>query len=485
MHERNMSWTPRHRLPDPAFDLELSTADMQHLTQEAMRTAIGYIENLPDMPASDVDGARELAATFREPAPESATAIESVLPQLLGATRKGFNAPGPGYLAYVPGGGLYPSAVADYLSLAFNRYIGVWNTSPPFVQIELTAIDWIRQLIGYPEGAIGLLTSGGSLANLIAIVTARRNRLPEDFLDGMLYTSAEAHHCVSKAALLAGFPERNVRFVETDERLRLRPDALRRAIAADRDAGRTPFLVVSNAGTTNTGAIDPTPEIAAICREFDLWLHIDAAYGGFFRMLDNGHELLPGLEQADSIVLDPHKGLFLPYGTGCVLVRDPEALRRAHRSHADYLQDLQLPEGEVNFSDISPELSREFRGLRVWLPLKLYGAQALRDNLREKIELARWAADELRDVAGFELLDEPQLSVVPFRYRPRRGDVNAFNQRLLEGVNARRRVFLSSTRIRGDFVLRIAVLSFRTHAATLRAALEDIVATARELDSSV
>jgi aromatic-L-amino-acid decarboxylase len=211
-------------------------------------------------------------------------------------------------------------------------------------------------------------------------------------------------------------------------------------------------------------------------------LHVDAAYGGFFRMIDGGKELLPGLERADSIVLDPHKGLFLPYGTGCLLVRDPEALRRAHQLHADYLQDLQLPDGEVNFSDISPELSREFRGLRVWLPLKLYGAQAIRDNLREKLELAHWAALELQSTPGFELVDAPQLSVVPFRYLPRSGDHNDFNRRLLEGINARQRVFLTSTRVHGNYVLRIAALSFRTHAATMIAALEDIVATARELE---
>jgi aromatic-L-amino-acid decarboxylase len=481
--ETMMPWTPRHPLPRPAADLELSAETMQQLTQQAMHTAIGYVTSLPDMPAMDLDGVRDVAATFREPVPESPVAVETLLPALDEAARKGFNAPGPGYLAFIPGGGLYPGAVGEYLALAFNRYVGVWNPSPPFVQIELTAIEWIRQLIGYPQGAAGLLTSGGSLANLIGVVTARRNRLPENFLDGMLYTSAEAHHCVTKAALLAGFPERNVRFIDTDERMRMRPDALRQAIIADRNAGHTPFLVIANAGTTNTGAVDPTPDIAAVCREFDMWLHVDAAYGGFFRMLDDGHALLPGLELADSIVLDPHKGLFLPYGTGCILVRDPETLRRAHQSHADYLQDLQLPEGEVNFSDISPELSREFRGLRVWLPFKLYGAGALRDNLREKLELARWAASEIREVPGFELVDEPQLSVVPFRYRPRRGDIDLFNQRLLERINARRRVFLTSTRVRGAFVLRIAVLSFRSHADTLRAAVEDIVTSAYELDA--
>jgi aromatic-L-amino-acid decarboxylase len=460
----------------------MSAADMRRITMHTMEHAIDYVQDLQQLPASDFEGAPELAASFREALPEQGIDLESLLPRLGAAARKGFNAPGPGYLAFIPAGGLYPAAVGEYLSLAYNRYVGVWNPSPPFVQLELTVLDWIRDLVGFPRGGSGLLTSGGSLSNLICLVTARRNRLPENFLDGMIYTSAETHHCVAKSALLAGFPERNVRYVAVDERLRLRPDALRAAIAADHAAGLQPFLVVANAGTTNTGAIDPTPAIADVCKEFDLWLHVDAAYGGFFRMIDGGKELLPGLERADSIVLDPHKGLFLPYGTGCLLVRDPEALRRAHQLHADYLQDLQLPDGEVNFSDISPELSREFRGLRVWLPLKLYGAQAIRDNLREKLELAHWAALELQSTPGFELVDAPQLSVVPFRYLPRSGDHNDFNRRLLEGINARQRVFLTSTRVHGNYVLRIAALSFRTHAATMIAALEDIVATARELE---
>jgi len=476
-------WKPQHALPEPAPDLELSAAEMRQLTVRTMEQAIRYVEELPQMPSSDLQAAREVAATFREPLPETAQQIDSLLPRLDAAARKGFNTAGPGYLAFIPAGGVYPSAVGDYLALAYNRYVGVWNPSPPFVQLELTVLDWIRDLIGFPRGGAGLLTSGGSLSNLIGIVTARRNRLPENFLDGMLYTSAETHHCVAKSALLAGFPEANVRYVAVDERLRMRPDALRSAIQEDRAAGRTPFLVVSNAGTTNTGAIDPTPAIADVCEEFELWLHIDAAYGGFFRAIEGGHELLPGLERADSIVLDPHKGLFVPYGTGCLLVRDGEALRRAHQLHADYMQDLQLPEGEVNFSDISPELSRDFRGLRVWLPMQLYGARALRENLREKLQLARWAARELQAAPGFELIDEPQLSVVPFRYRPRHGDIDAFNRRLLEAVNARQRVFITSTLVHGAYVLRLAVLSFRTHASTMIAALEDIIDCAHQLET--
>ncbi len=474
---------PRHPLPRDAVSMELSPAVMRHMTDLCAKQAIDYIESLEERPSWDLEGVRDVAARFREPAPEHPVPFEDLLPDIDAGAEKTFGTGGPGYLAFIPGGGLFPSALAEYLAHAYNRYVGVWNPAPAFVQLELTAIDWIRELVGYPAGSQGLLTSGGSLSNLIALVTARRNRLPETFLDATIYASIDTHHCVTKSAFLAGFPEANVRRIAVDARRRMDVEALKAAIAADRAAGKRPFLVVSNAGTTNTGAIDPTPEIADVCDEHDLWLHVDAAYGGFFRMVDGGRALLPGLERADSLVLDPHKGLFLPYGTGCLLVRDPDALRRAHQTSADYMQDLKLPEGTVNFSDISPELSRDFRGLRVWLPFKLFGVEAFRDNLREKLELTRWAWNELRDTPGFECVDEPQLSVLPFRYRPARGDVNDFNRRLIQRVNDKRRVFLTSTLLQGEFVLRICVLSFRTHGRHVQAAVEDIVTAAAELEA--
>lgn len=476
MHEN-----PDHPLPADAPDLDTTAADLHHITEACTRLALDYVRTVGHRPSWDLDDAAELTATFREPPPETASPIEPLLARLQQAADKSFHTGGPGYLAFIPGGGIYWAALADYLAMTLNRFVGVWNPAPACVQIELSAIDWIRELVGLPAGCGGLLTSGGSVSNWIAIVTARRTRLPENFLDGVVYASRETHHCVAKAVLLAGFPERCLRWIEVDERLRLRPEALESAIAADREAGLQPFLVVSNAGTTNTGAIDPTPAIADICERHGLWLHVDAAYGGFFRMVAGGHDLLPGLERADSVALDPHKGLFLPYATGCLLVREPEALRRAHQLAADYLQDLQLPDGAVNFSDISPELSRDFRGLRLWLPLKLLGVAAFRDNLREKLDLARWAYEELCASPGFECIDPPQLSVVAFRYVPKNGDADAFNQELLRRVNARRRVFLTSTRIRGQVVLRLAVLSFRTHGATMVAAIEDLRAAAAEL----
>jgi aromatic-L-amino-acid decarboxylase len=239
---------------------------------------------------------------------------------------------------------------------------------------------------------------------------------------------------------------------------------------------------VGSAGTTNTGRIDPLSELASFAEAEGLWFHVDAAYGGFFQMTERGRTRFAGIERADSITLDPHKGMFLPYGTGCLLVRDRALLRQAHQVQAEYLQDL-APEDEIpNFADYSPELSRDFRGLRVWLPLKLHGAEAFRDALDEKLDLAEWLYETLRDTPGFELPWEPDLTVVPFRYRPRAGDAEAFNRRLLERINASRRVFLSSTIIDGRFVLRACILSFRTHRDRIEEAAEIIRDAARALD---
>jgi aromatic-L-amino-acid decarboxylase len=324
--------------------------------------------------------------------------------------------------------------------------------------------------MGLPAGSRGILTSGGSLSTFSAIVTAREERLDEDFQDGVIYLSDETHHCVPKAARLAGFPRASLRTLPTDGRFRLVPQALDAAVREDRSRGRRPFLVVVNVGTTNTGAVDPLPETLAVARRHGLWVHADAAYGGFFRLAPEGPALLRGIEECDSMTLDPHKGLFLPYGTGALLVRDGTALARAFRGTASYVQDV-ADEGSLGFADLSPELSRDFRGLRLWLPLVLHGVSAFREQLAEKLALARWAYEMLRDDPRFEVLDEPQLSVVAFRLRAGEAAAERLSPELLRRVNARRRVFLSSTRIRGRYALRICVLSFRTHADRIRDAV--------------
>jgi len=441
-----------------------------------------HLAALESMPSWDTEDAGAVADGFVEPAPEGGQPMEALLARLRPAFLKSYNTAGPGYLAYIPGGGVPAAGLADLLACMTNRYVGVSAAAPALARIEATVIEWMAALVGFPAGTTGILTSGGSLSNLAAVVAARADRLPEDdFLRGTIYYSRETHASLVKAARIAGFSARNLREAPVDARLRVIPEAVLAMIEEDRAAGLTPFLLVANAGTTNTGAVDPIPALSGIARRHGLWLHGDGAYGGFFRAVAGGERLLPGLELLDSITLDPHKGLFLPYGTGCLLVSRPDALHRAHASHAHYLQDV-AAEGPPNPTDLSPELSRDFRGLRIWLPIQLHGLAAFRAQLEEKLALARWAYERLRDVPELEMLDEPQLSLVAFAVRARPGrDASALGAELLRRVNARRRVFLSSTVIDGRYVLRICVLSFRTHQGRIADAVDAIIEEVRQL----
>ena len=460
--------------------LEPDAAALDAMTAACVAFVRAQVLSLATQPSFDLDGAAPLCASFRERVPETATGtMDALLVRLAPAFAKSFNTAGPGYLAFIPGGGIVTAALADYVALSLNRYVGVHKAAPALAQIEATAIDWLASLMGYPPSARGLLTSGGSMSNLTAIVTARIAELPDDFLRGVLYVSTETHSSIAKAARLAGFPTKNVRTVPVDARMRLVPEALARAIAEDRARGMVPFMVVANVGTTNTGAIDPLPEILDIAHAHGLWVHADAAYGGFFRLVPGGDALLAALDRCDSITLDPHKGLFLPYGTGCLLVRDGDLLMHAHESHAEYLKDVDADPGAVNFTDLSPELSRDFRGLRVWLPLALHGLGAFRAALAEKLALARVAYESLLAEPLLEMVDAPQLSVVAFRMRA--GD--AASAELLRRVNARKRVFLSSTTLEKKFTLRICVLSFRTHDEHVRLATSAILEEARSIAS--
>ena len=461
--------------------LEPSAEEMRAMGESALGFIVRFIQTLPDQPASEMEGALEMARGLREPMPEDPSPFEALLKVVEEGATKGFNTTGPGYVPYVPGGGLYAAALADFLATSVNRFVNVWNASPPFAQIEATVIRWFCDLFGYPAEAQGILTSGGSMSIFSGIVTARHARLGEDFMSGTMYFSQQTHASVAKAAALAGFPNRSFRLVPTTPELRLDLDALRDMLKRDAADGLRPFLVVASAGTTNTGAVDPIAEVAEIAREHGLWLHVDGAYGGPFQLTERGRRLFRGIEEADSITLDPHKAMFLPYGTGSLLVREGRLLREAHFVGADYLQDLAKEDEIPNFADYSPELSRDFRGLRVWLPLKLHGAQAFRDALDEKLDLARYLHEELRATPGFELPWEPELSVVAFRYRPERGDPDEFNRKLLERINASKRVFLSSTLIDGRFVIRACIVSFRTHRDRIEEAAEIIKKAAAEL----
>jgi aromatic-L-amino-acid/L-tryptophan decarboxylase len=433
---------------------------MRAMGEAALGFVIDFIQGLPDAPAVNVDRGVEAARAVRSEPPEEGGCFDEALETIREAARYAYETCGPGYVPFVPGGGLYAAALAQFLTAGVNRFPNLWGQSPAMVQIEQDVVRWICDLFGYGSDARGVLTSGGSIANLSAIVTARVAKLGEDFLDGTYYVSEQVHASVTKSAGIAGFGARNLRKVPVDAELRMDADALRDLVRADRAAGDRPFLVVPSAGTTNTGAIDPLADIVEIARAEDLWLHVDAAYGGFFQLTERGRTAFRGIGDADSITLDPHKGMFLPYGTGSLIVRDGARLREAHYAGADYLQDFP-PEAELpNFTEYSAELSRENRGLRVWLPLRLHGVAAFREALDEKLDLAGYLDDALSSMPALEVPWRPQLTVVAFRLAERDDEAN---QRFLDRINASKRVVVSSTMLGGRYTLRACILNHRTH----------------------
>ena len=467
-----------------ATNLELTPEAMLQMGESAVKAVVDHIINLPSAPRSNLENSAEIVRSLREPSPEKGTDFESLLYFFMNKVIPvSINTPHPAYLGYIPGGGLYPSAIADFLGAVTNRFTGAWFAAPAAARLEANVLEWFAQWIGYPESARGILTSGGSLANFSGVVAARKHLLGDDISRGILYASNQTHHSVMKVAFLAGIPERNIRLLDVDKNFRAIPDEFEKAIKKDEKNGMKPFFLVGNAGTTNTGAVDPLSELADIATKYGLWYHIDAAYGGFFNICEEGKKILRGLERSDSIVLDPHKGLFVPYGSGSLLVKDGELLRRAHILTAEYLQDHTTPEGEFNASEYSPELSRSYRGLRVWLPLKLFGVKAFRENLAEKLHLTKWMYQRFLEEPGFECVAVPDLSVIAFRYHPQKGNVDTFNRQLLEKIVKSQNLFLSSTLLDGEFVIRVCILSFRTHQPEVEEAFEIIKNAAKELVS--
>jgi aromatic-L-amino-acid decarboxylase len=464
-------------------NLELSAEAMLRMGRSAVEAVINHIINLPESPRSNLDDSQKISKSLREKAPEKGMDFESLLDLFMNKIIPvSINTPHPAYLGYIPGGGLYPSAIADFLGAATNRFTGAWFAAPAAARLEANVLEWFTQWMGYPESTRGILTSGGSLASFSALVTARKHLLGEDLNRGVIYGSDQTHFCVMKVALLAGIPEQNIRLISVGSDFRAVPEYFEKAIKADLKRGKKPFFLVGNAGTTNTGAVDPLLDLAEIAKKYKLWYHIDAAYGGFFNLCKEGKKILKGLDKSDSIVLDPHKGLFVPYGSGSLLVKDGELLRSAHMLTAEYLMDHMTPEGEVSASDYSPELTRAYRGLRVWLPLKLFGVKAFRENLAEKLHLTRWMYERFLEEPGFECMAVPELTVIAFRYRPKKGDVDAFNRKLLAYIVKSKKLFLSSTLLHGKFVIRVCILSFRTHKAEVEEAFEIIKNAAKKLD---
>ncbi|MCS7481824.1 pyridoxal phosphate-dependent decarboxylase family protein [Umezawaea endophytica] len=433
-----------------------------------------FVAGLAKAPASEPAPA-DLTEFLAEP-PERPGTFDDLLATFGRAAGYAVETAGPGYLGYFPAGGLLSSVLAETLAQAVNRFTGVADTAPALVAMEHAVIRWFCRRFDLPDGAGGVITSGASLATLAALTTAREDRLGGPDPLGTIYVTEHTHYCVAKAARIAGFTSAQVRVVPVDDDLRMDLAAAEALIADDRDRGLRPFFLVGTAGSTSTGTVDPLDALGALAAREDLWFHVDGAYGGSFQLTDRGRAILHGVHRADSITLDPHKSLFLPYGTGLLLVRDEARLRAAHAADGHYLQDLDREHDLPDYGDLGPELTREYRGLRLWLPLHLHGVAAFRAELDEKLDLAALVHRELSAEGNLEVPLVPDLTVTVFRSPF--GD--ATTERLLERINGTRRIFLSSTRLDGKHTLRLCVLSHRTHRAHVEEALDIVRRAARE-----
>ncbi len=426
--------------------LEPDAGERRRLLETFVGVAERYAGGLANQAGYVESGSGEGALPTIESAGREAGEVAAVLERHV--LQPGGHPAAARHLAYLSGGGLYHTALADFVAAATNKYAGIAYTGPGPVAMENQVVRWVADLVGYPQQAGGAILSGGSLANLTALAAARAAHgiRSADVPRLVVYLTEQTHHAVRKALAILGLAEAGVRTIALDARGRMSAEELARRIERDREAGLRPWLVVANAGTTDTGAVDPLAAIGAIAHREGCWFHVDAAYGGFFLLTELGREVLRGIETSDSVVLDPHKSLFLPWGSGVAVVRDVGHLRASFDDSGHYLQDAR-DVGGTSPAEVSPELTKPFRALGIWLPLMLLGTAPFTAALEEKMLLARFFWTRVQAL-GFEVGPEPDLSVVTFRWRPPVSSPeaeDAANQRLLEAIRRDGRIFLSST----------------------------------------
>ncbi|HZA38543.1 MAG TPA: aminotransferase class V-fold PLP-dependent enzyme [Candidatus Baltobacteraceae bacterium] len=397
----------------------------------------------------------------------------------------------PRMFGYVQSPGTSLAAFADLLASTLNANLTVWRSAPAPVELERLTIDWIRQILGFNAEAGGLFVSGGSMANLAAIAAARQAKDHSSSGRLRIYASSETHFSIAKAAALLGIGRENVRHVAVDERFKIRVDDLVAKITADLEAGYVPFCVVANAGTVNTGAVDPLTEIRKIADRFQLWMHVDGSYGALAVLAEWARKLFAGIEQANSVALDPHKWLYLPVDVGCVIYREPEIARAAFAHEAEYTRIIgQEADEAFAFWDYGPELSRRFRALKVWMLLKGVGLDSLGEAIESNLACARYFESMVRASDDFEMVAPVELSIFCFRHVPvqRRSEspkaIDAFNERLLVALQRDGSSYLSNATLGDRFALRGCVLNYRTTLRDMEILLDDLRRVARSLPTS-
>ena len=468
--------------------LEPSPATRRSELEEIAAYTESYLDGADERvayTAATADAAHRSMLLFSESPCEIEDAVEALRLNLDGFGTDNLSR---GFLGFIPSAAVYESVLGDFIAGVTNRYAGVGFAAPGVSDLEQSLIRWLAEIMAYPPSAEGDLTSGGSIAALSAVVTAREARgiAGQAIATSVVYVTLHTHHCILKALKIAGLSHCIVREVQCGNDYRMSPENLARSVVEDKAAGLNPWLVVATAGTTDTGAVDPMQAIADIADGNDLWLHVDAAYGGAFMLCEEGRRRLDGIARSDSLMFDPHKGFFTPYGCGVILIREGSALYDAYQARGPYMRDVDREDVAHARSacDYSPELSRPFRGLRLWMPLKIHGLATFRVALEEKLLLAEYCHRRLSEIDGFEVGPPPDLSIFVFRYVPEKGDANAFNQKFSDELRKNGEIFLSTTVLDGKLMLRLAVLAIATHIDTIDFTIETLERTAKSLQGS-
>ncbi|MBC8028654.1 MAG: aspartate aminotransferase family protein [Pyrinomonadaceae bacterium] len=488
--------------------LEISRAALDELSSQVTQLVADYYSQIRSLPVFPETHAGKTSGQLGTLLPTEGESIADLLEDcrriLSGSRHNGH----PRFFGYVASPSTAPGAFADLIASTVNVNVTSWRSGPAATEVERTVIGWLAEMIGYGndnQKAHGLLTSGGSMANFTALLIAHRaNCDPQVSQAGLwnsqpmtIYASSEIHMSIPKAADLLGLGRQNVRLVECDGRFRMNVSDLRERIAADLKNGLKPFCVVGSSGTVNTGAVDPLAEIADVAHEFDLWFHVDGAYGALATLDQSKRPLFAGLERADSVSLDPHKWLYVPLDSGCLLFRDEARARAAFSfDEADYIKVHEQNEDEAfAFWNYGPELSRRFRALKIWLTLRYYGVDRIAAAISEDNALAAYLGERVAEAGDFELLAAPELSICCFRYVPPgllakpeglddafNSELDELNNQIMLAVQRGGRAYLSSATLGGRFALRACITNFRTTRADIDQTLDIIRDAARELE---
>ncbi|PWL37862.1 decarboxylase [Flagellimonas aquimarina] len=469
--------------------LELSKETMKEYGNHVVNAIIEHYHTQSNKLPVAMGSREQMDSLFLEEAPEQGTEPLDVLNFVLEKVMtNSTDLSHPKSYSFVPGPSNYISVMADALATGFNIFSGGWVASPAAAELEIITIQWLLKIFGFPQKkGGGIFTSGGSMANLTALTTARRIKCGEDFSKAVIYLSDQAHSSNIKAIRVLGFKKEQIRIIPTDLEFKFAINKLKNCIAKDKLEGLLPFCLIATSGTTNTGTIDPLSELATICKKEDIWFHIDGAYGAAAILAPKGKQLLKGIEKADSLTVDPHKWFFQPYEMGCLLIRNHKHLSHTFTEKPEYLRDIEGNTSEINFYDHGIQLTRRFRALKFYMSLKTYGLKEFRNAITYNIDLAEEVETLLRSSKHWQVVFPATLAIINFRYNPiakkhSKKELDAINQYISEKVVSSRKALLVTTVLHGKTVLRMCLINPRTTLNDVKETLALCEAFAKDRD---